>query len=136
MSIQSSSWSRTAAVDSRNTRNIGHGLPVSRDDDDDEGDLVSDGVVTWRRKLPDLSELGRAPSTVDYHHYHQQRHMNKHLSDTRKMSTPAVADLSNVAASGRRDRRDAFAQQKSFSYEAAFVGRQLPPTPDEPVRAM
>jgi len=120
-------------VESRSVRGSGHGLPVSRDDDDGEGELVSDGVVTWRRKLPDLGELGRASSTTDHHHQqHHQRHASKHLADTRKMSIPAGADSSTSAvASGRRDRRDAFAQQKSFSYEAAFIGRRLPPTPDE-----
>ena len=100
-----------------------------------EGDLVSDGVVTWRRKLPDLSEFGRTTSTVDHHHHHHhQRHAGKHLTvDSRKMSIPAVvgADGSTGVAASRRDRRDAFAQQKSFSYEAAFIGRRLPPTPDE-----
>ena len=40
----------------------GHG----RGGADDDGDLVSDGIVTWRRKLPDLGELGRTTSTVDY----------------------------------------------------------------------
>jgi len=130
------SSSRTALVDSRNTRGSGHGPAVSRDDNDsDDGDLVSDGIVTWRRKLPDLSELGRPPSTVD-HHQHHQRHASKHLADTRKMSIPTAADWSTgPSAPGRRDRRDAFAQQKSFSYEAGCVGRRLPATPDELARA-
>jgi len=51
----------------------------------------------------------------------------------RKMSVAAAGDWS---ATARRDRRDAFAQQKSFSYEAAAsVGRRLPPTPAELARA-
>ena len=133
--IHSVSSSRAAAVESRNTRSSGHGLTVNRDDVDNEGDLVSDGIVTWRRKLPDLSELGRTSSTADHHHHyhhHHQLHASKHFADTRKMSTPAAADWStHTAAVGRRDRRDAFAQQKSFSYEAGCVGRQLPPNPDE-----
>jgi len=134
VAIQSASSSRTVAAESRNTRNSGHGPPVSRDDNG-EGDLVSDGVVTWRRKLPDLGDIGRASSTMDHHHHHHhQRHVTKHLAaDSRKMSIPAAAgDWSTTAAtSARRDRRDAFAQQKSFSYEAACIGRRLPPTPDE-----
>jgi len=133
-----SSTAAAAAVESRNARNAGlHALPVNRDDDDVEGDLVSDGVVTWRRKLPDLSECGRATSTVDHHHHHHQRHSGKHLAvaDSRKMSIPAALGADGATGAGqslsRRDRRDAFAQQKSFSYEAAFIGRRLPPTPDE-----
>jgi len=119
-------------VESRIPRSSGHVAPATRDDvDDDDGELVSDGIVTWRRKLPDLGEFGRAPSTVDHHHHHHhhhQRHASKQVADSRKMSIPATATSSSA---GRRDRRDAFAQQKSFSYEAGCVGRRLPLTPDE-----
>jgi len=131
--LQSASAGRTAPMELRGTRGSGHGLPINRDDDDEDGELVSDGIVTWRRKLPDLSEFGRASSTVDHHHHHHhQRHVTKQVPDARKMSTPAAADWSTHApVAGRRDRREAFAQQKSFSYEAGCVGRRLPPTPDE-----
>jgi len=86
--------------------------------------------------LPDLGELGRTSSTVDYqhhhhhHHHHHHRHVvGKHAADTRKMSIPDRSTLG--VPSGRRDRRDAFAQQKSFSCEAACTGRRLPPTPGD-----
>jgi len=116
VALQSASSSRTAQVEPRNPRSDGHR-------DDGGGELVSDGIVTWRRRLPDVSELGRTSPTVDYQHQHAHyRPVSRHLDDARKMSIPAV---------GRRDRRDAFAQQKSFSYEAACVGRRLPPTPNE-----
>jgi len=136
--VRPSSARGAVPVESRSTRTDRHGQPAPVNRDDDDGDLVSDGIVTWRRKLPDLNEFGRTASTVDHHqHHHHYRHGGgRHaVADSRKMSTPAAAaDWASTrpAASGRRDRRDAFAQQKSFSYEAAAcVGRRLPPTPNE-----
>jgi hypothetical protein len=125
------------------------------DDGDDVGELVSDGIVTWRRKLPDIGLVSRASAAAK----HQQHHMHRHyqhqqqqqqayyaasgqtsLSGTMILSSAAVRQQT-FAADGRTMslavpshfdygndqssertlsvRRDAFAQQKSFSCEAA-----------------
>lgn len=123
---------QTASSGGRSAAQVGgHGLSTNRDDDDDEGDIVSDGIVTWRRKLPDLSELGRSTTTVlDQRQHHHHRTHDKHVGvDARKLSIPAPAP--DWSRHSRRDRRDAFAQQKSFSCEATCAGRLLPPTPDD-----
>lgn len=62
----------------------------------DDGELVSDGVVTWRRKSPDVGEM---------------------LAVKKSGSSTSPRHPARLKEECEGDRRDAFANQKSFSYD-------------------
>ena len=49
-------------------------LPVAVESsvDDGPGELVSDGIVTWRRKLPDIGLVARVSANKQHQYYYHQ----------------------------------------------------------------